>query len=484
MHSLGVLAHGGALVAAREIGQRPVGVFGVDDDVGDERLHARHDVDAPAVFRPDGEVGVEVRRARPLDAAVAHCGRAGLFLPVAAHHDAVDTAVGVEKARVHAAREVVEKHTVDPEGLAGHLRIGRAVDLPLLQLVLRLTVVDLHGLEERVPVEGLAGLLLDEADEPAQLLDSVVLHRVLIVADRHAVIVRREVEIPVLIRRRSDAAVARHVAGDKARAELGILVAQGAAGLGRGQGADVGRDAEVFGRVEIRRRDLLVEDRAQKHRQHLRRQVDEVREAGHDLSGDELVKEHDLLRELVAGVEMLVCHERDAQQVGGLFHDAVILGARHAQLVAAHTERAAVDKVRVGQVGGKPLIAKQRAHSRHRTLGHKDDHVLPALEPHIKVKRRVAHAAQLAVAKPPLFRVEAVGVVIDVAEKFPQGAFLFTHGHLPPLCVWSCLISRLSTNACTRVRSWPLPPVAFWRSTATDGMPNSRVTTWLASARS
>lgn len=137
----------------------------------------------------------------------------------------------------HAAREMIEKHTVDPEGLAGHLRIGRAVDLPLLQLVLRLTVVDLHGLEKRVPVEGLAGLLLDEADESAQFLDGVVLHRVLIVADGHAVIVRREVEIPVLIRRRGDAAVARHVAGDKARAELGILVAQGAAGLGRGQGA-------------------------------------------------------------------------------------------------------------------------------------------------------------------------------------------------------------------------------------------------------
>lgn len=211
--------------------------------------------------------------------------------------------------RVHAAGEMVEKHAVDPERLARHLRVGRAVDLPLLQLVLRLLVVDLHGAEKRVPVERLAGLLLDEADEPPQLLDGVVLHRLLIVADGHAEVVRREVEVPVLIRRRGDAAVARHVAGDKARAELGILVAQGAAGLGRGQGADVGRDAEVFGRVEIRRCDLLVEDGAQKHRQHLRRQVDEVREAGHDLARDELVKEHDLLRQFVAGVEVLVGHE-------------------------------------------------------------------------------------------------------------------------------------------------------------------------------
>jgi len=50
----------------------------------------------------------EVRRARPLDAAVAHRGRAGLFLLVSAHHDAVDAAVGVEKMRVHAAGEVVK----------------------------------------------------------------------------------------------------------------------------------------------------------------------------------------------------------------------------------------------------------------------------------------------------------------------------------------------------------------------------------------
>ena len=211
--------------------------------------------------------------------------------------------------RVHAAGEMVEKHAVDPERLTRHLRVGRAVDLPLLQLVLRLLVVDLHGAEKRVPVEGFAGLLLDEADEPPQLLDGVVLHRLLIVADGYAEVVRRKVEVPILIRRRGDAAVARHVAGDKARAELGILVAQGAAGLGRGQGADVGRDAEVLGRVEVRRRDLLVEDGAQKHRQHLRRQVDEVREAGHDLAGDELVKEHDLLRQFVAGVEVLVGHE-------------------------------------------------------------------------------------------------------------------------------------------------------------------------------
>ena len=307
--ALRVLAHGGALIAAGEVGERLIGVLRVDDDVGNEGFHARHDVDAPAVFRPDGEVGVEVRRARPLDAAVAHRGGAGLFLLVAAHHDAVDAAVGVEKMRVHAAGEMVEKHAVDPERLARHLRVGRAVDLPLLQLVLRLLIVDLHGLKERVPVERLAGLLLDEADEPPQLLDGVVLHRLLIVADGHAEVVRREVEVPVLIRRRGDAAVARHVAGDKARAELGILVAQGAAGLGRGQGADVGRDAEVFGRVEVRRRDLLVEDGAQKHRQHLRRQVDEVREAGHDLARDELVKEHDLLRQFVAGVEVLVGHE-------------------------------------------------------------------------------------------------------------------------------------------------------------------------------
>ena len=240
---------------------------------------------------------------------MAHRGGAGLFLLVTAHHDAVDAAVGVEKVRVHAAGEVVEKHAVDPERLARHLRVGRAVDLPFLQLVLRLLIVDLHGPEERVPVERLAGLLLDEADEPSQLLDGVVLHRLLIVADGHAEVVRREVEVPVLIRRRGNAAVARHIAGDKARAELGILIAQGAAGLGRGQGANVGGDAEVFGRVEVRRGDLLVEDGAQKHRQHLRRQVDEVREAGHDLARDELVKEHDLFRQLVAGVEVLVGHE-------------------------------------------------------------------------------------------------------------------------------------------------------------------------------
>lgn len=77
--ALRVLAHGGALIAAGEVGERLIGILRVDDDVGNEGFHACHDVDTPAVFRPDGEVGVEVRRARPLDAAVAHRAGAGLF---------------------------------------------------------------------------------------------------------------------------------------------------------------------------------------------------------------------------------------------------------------------------------------------------------------------------------------------------------------------------------------------------------------------
>ena len=339
-----MLAHRAALVGQREIPQGGLAAGGVDDDVGDQRLHRRDDVDAPALLRPDREVGVEVRRTRPLHAAVAHLLYARLLAEIALHHELVHLAVGVHKARVHAAGEVIEEHAVDPERLARHLRIGRAVDLPLLKLIAGLLVVDLHGFEECVPVKGLAGRVLDEADHLLELLDGVGLHLVLGIARRHAVYVRGELEIAILERRGHHGAVARHVAADEAGAHLREVVAQRAAGLRRGQGTDVRRDAEVLRRVEIRRDDVLVEDRRQEDRQGLRRETDQIREARHHLAGHELVKEDDLLVLFRVGVQVSVGGERVMQHVGRFLHDPVILEPRHAQLCAAHAERRAVDE--------------------------------------------------------------------------------------------------------------------------------------------
>ena len=166
-------------------------------------------------------------------------------------------------------------------------------------------------------------------------------------------------------------------------------------------------------------------------------------------------------------MKMLIRGKSDVQQLRRLLHDAVVLLARHTKLDAAHAERAAVDEVRVRQIRREPPVAEQRPHRRDRVFADKDDHVLPTLAPHVKVIRHVARRTDLAVAEAALLFIKAVCIVVEVLQKVQ----LACHGQRPPFCALSCLISRLSTNACTRVRSCPLPPVAFCRSTATDGIP-------------
>ena len=71
------------------------------------------------------------------------------------------------------------------------------------------------------------------------------------------------------------------------------------------------------------------------------------------------------------------------------------------------------------------------------------------------------------------------------AEEFGIGEFLLvSHQLAPPFCLWSFLISRDSTNACTRVRSWPELPLLYRRSILSTGQSYSSCMMWLTSARS
>ena len=68
-------------------------------------------------------------------------------------------------------------------------------------------------------------------------------------------------------------------------------------------------------------------------------------------------------------------------------------------------------------------------------------------------------------------------------EEFGVGIFALTHYLTPPF-FWMRLISRDSTNAWKRVRSWPEPRLLYRRSILSTGQPFSSAITWLTRARS
>ena len=90
-----------------------------------------------------------------------------------------------------------------------------------------------------------------------------------------------------------------------------------------------------------------------------------------------------------------------------------------------------------------------------------------------------------------LLQVGGLGLPVHLGpgpEEFGVGEFLLvSHQRAPPFCLWalwSFLISRDSTNACMRVRSWPELPLLYRRSMDSTGQLYSSCMMWLTSARS
>ena len=196
----------------------------------------------------------------------------------------------------------------------------------------------------------------------------------------------------------TDAAVAGHVAGDEALAEDGVIVLGGDSGLGRGQGADVGGHAEVLDRVEVHRRQLLVYHRGQEDGYGLHRNADEVREAGHELGRNELVKADDAVGKRFFAADVPVRVEAERNDVDGVLYDDIVQEVTGPELYAAHALELAVDKLRQREVGQHPAVAPDALEDLQRRAEDEFYHVLPHDAPPAVVCKRVLHAAPLAPA--------------------------------------------------------------------------------------
>ena len=179
--------------------------------------------------------------------------------------------------------------------------------------------------EECVPVEFLAGLLLDEADAAEYFLHGVVLRvHIVVISQRHAQLIRGQPEIAVLIRARHDTAVAGHVARDEALAEDGVVPLDGNARLRRRQRTHVRRHAVVLDSVEIHRGELLIYHGGEEDGDGLHRQPDEIREAAHQLRRHKLIEADDPLGERLAAADALVGIEHGGDDVYRVLDDDVV----------------------------------------------------------------------------------------------------------------------------------------------------------------
>lgn len=147
---------------------------------------------------------------------------------------------------------------IKPERSARHLRIFGLVDVPLFKLEIELLVVAFERGDKRIPIPLFARLLFDEFDHIFDFVDGVFLHVLALVSQRNVVHVRRQFEISVLEGCCHDRTVARHIAGDHALAEFGIIVFDANTRFRAGKRTYVGRHAEALDCVEVWRHDKLV----------------------------------------------------------------------------------------------------------------------------------------------------------------------------------------------------------------------------------
>ena len=109
--------------------------------------------------------------------------------------------------------------------------VGLCSDIPLLPLELLKLILSLKTLDQNVPVEGNAGLLLDELPALFDLLHAVLLDQRIVEQHGHGQNEQRLVEEPVLKDGGGDGSVACFVAGDDQRRVVGDIVLNKDAGF-------------------------------------------------------------------------------------------------------------------------------------------------------------------------------------------------------------------------------------------------------------
>ncbi len=552
-------AHNHALVEASQVTQRFFLVLGLERLGEVQRFHLDQDVDAPAVGRPVGEVGVVVCRAGPDKCTVLHLAVPSLFAAlIGLVEDPADLLLCLEGTRVGAAVHLVVPLAVELVAGTEQLRIGRLVDLPLFKLVLGLGVEALDLGEVGIPVPFGAGALFDVFDARADILGAHLHGGLVHIADREAQVEDRHIgEATGEVGRSHGRTVAGHRTRNEHRAHVGFGVQHQRAALGGRDRAGIGRQAEGFDRVDIGHADQLVDLGHQEHRQQLVRDAEQIGEAGHDLAHRHLVEGDELLVELLAVAVFLIGLGDEHQVFGDIAEDIVDQQVAHAQVGAAQTHDILVHEAVAAEVRDHPAVVQGGVERRDQIAREGREQHQPHSAPLVEVIGRILDAAPLAADRGhgalavetaevlftvdqqvlPLFRrhrhdrvkflfdaaavvlevvghlladglpvglfehftedahdlheVFTLGLPVDVVSAFPERgirefhSFLFCHYAIPSFCsLWMRLISRDSTKAWTRVRSWPELPLLYRRSMDSTGQPYSSAMMWLTRARS
>ena len=379
------------------------------------------------------------RAAAPGNGAVARV-REGV--DVFAHtfvKDARDLARSLEEVLVAALLIEVDAEQALTDGVErAVVRLG--IDVPALGLLAVELVGVFNVLDERVPVERLVELILEEVDGLVHLVHAELLAGRVVIHERgrermhglFAVARERAVHGDVVHHVR----VAGVVGREPAVADVGILALDGDAGLHERQRAHIARDAAADGLIDVVRAEVLVQDRHHERRVLLDVDAEVAGEAVDDVLGQRVVKGDRALGPLVlaeaaVGAD-LAPHRRDG--VGHHAVDGRQVGAQHHAAVAFDPF---VDHHGRGEVGAQPAVFPEGAHHAHRVAADEPGHLDPRLQPAGEGIGRVPHAAPFAVAVEvralDVQVAEIVAVVVtpqEVAERavfFFERAFAFPH---------------------------------------------------------
>ena len=372
----GVVAHDRLLREQREVLYRLLRVVRAYHVVAHRGVHVQHDVDAPAVLDPGGEVRVVHRRGAPQERAVAGLAAEGLvLLLVAAAHDLDDLAVHLREVVLLAVDAGPGVQAVERLGYAAERGVRGLEDVPLLELYGVLLVHLLGALEEGVPVVLLAVFLLDEGDGVLEHLGGVGVRARLVVDHGHGDGEVGQAYAAALEHARRLAGVAGHVRGEHRLADQREVVVKRDARLGRAAGAHVGREAEALRHVYVVRLQVLVDVADDELRQGLQRDGDEVREARHEEGRHDLVHRDDLVGQRAAA-EPAVVREHQGYLLRQALHDGVHVEVGYLQLRAAEALEQAVDEGEGAQIRAHPAVFPHALEHRQRGAGHHESHAL------------------------------------------------------------------------------------------------------------
>ena len=150
---------------------------------------------------------------------------------------------------------------------------------------------------------------------------------------------------------------------------------------------------------------------------------------------------------LAVGAQVFIAHDDVAHAEDGVVQHGEKLVVRIAQLLAAQTHGVAVDHVRRGEVGHHPAVAQHGLDHQDRVAAELCGHEAVEIEPAEEIIKRVPEAAPFAGAEGAVRRRNRSG-------RGPCRFWGCRPCQLSSFCAArSCFISRLSTKACTRVRS-------------------------------